>query len=145
MVSFNKKLRIYPDKYPDNVEVKEKIWFLAKGYSGITLRLWPIANKIFIRKYTSFGRLRYKKRIWDIIDHENIHWKQQIELPYIFYIVYAIEWIFKSIKYFNIKDGYRNISFEREAFYHEKNSEKYLKTRKPYAWLKYIFKDPFKK
>ncbi len=42
------------------------------------------------------------------INHEKIHWQQQKELKYIgFYLLYIIEWMFK---------GYRNISFEVEAY-----------------------------
>lgn len=61
------------------------------------------------------------------INHEKIHGKQQLELLIIFfYLIYIIEWIFK---------GYRNISFEREAYINERNLD-YLKSRKHFAWLK---------
>jgi len=53
-----------------------------------------------------------------LLNHEAIHWRQQKKLWYIgFYIAYLFEWIFK---------GYRNISFEIEAYENEKNLE-YLK------------------
>jgi hypothetical protein len=58
------------------------------------------------------------------INHEMIHFKQQLELLIIpFYILYGIFWIIK---------GYRKNPFEIEAF-------KYANTphlRKPYGWLK---------
>ena len=63
-----------------------------------------------------------------ILNHEKIHTKQQIELLFIeFFIVYFFEWIFK---------GYRNISFEKEAYEHEEDFD-YLRKRKHYAqWRK---------
>jgi hypothetical protein len=62
------------------------------------------------------------------INHENIHGKQQIELLIIpFYIIYLIEAIFK---------GYKNISFEKEAYRKEQDFD-YLKRRKIFAmWRK---------
>jgi hypothetical protein len=55
------------------------------------------------------------------INHEKIHLQQQKELLVIgFYIWYFIEWCFK---------GYRNISFEKEAYDNESNLD-YLSHRK---------------
>ena len=72
------------------------------------------------------------------INHEKIHWKQQLEmLIIIFYLLYLIEWF---IKIFFYKDAYRNISFEREAYSNSKNSN-YLINRKHFSWIKYIFKN----
>lgn len=85
-----------------------------KGYKAITI--WPF---IFVREECSFDEVD--------LNHENIHGKQQLELLIIFfYLIYLVEWIIK---------GYRNISFEREAYGNEDNLN-YLKTRKYYAWLK---------
>lgn len=85
-----------------------------KGYKAITI--WPF---IFVREECSFDEVD--------LNHENIHGKQQLELLIIFfYLIYLVEWIIK---------GYRNISFEREAYGNEDNLN-YLKTRKHYAWLK---------
>ena len=84
-----------------------------KGFKAITL--WPF---IFVR--SSFNEID--------LNHENIHGRQQLELLIIpFYIIYLIEWIFK---------GYRNISFEKEAYSNQDNLD-YLKTRKLFAqWKK---------
>ena len=81
-------------------------------------------------KYYPFGKfvaithwpfIFYKKYSIRIINHEKIHLKQQIELFIVgFYIVYFVEWIFK---------GYKNISFEQEAYKNESNLG-YLKHRK---------------
>lgn len=64
----------------------------------------------------------------ELINHERIHLRQQIELLIIpFYIWYLIEFYTK---------GYYHIKFEREAYKNECNLT-YLKHRRPYAWLKY--------
>lgn len=70
------------------------------------------------------------------INHENIHWQQQLEMLIVFfYILYFVEWV---IKMCFMKDAYMNLSFEREAYNNDINFD-YLATRKPYAWIKYIF------
>ena len=85
-----------------------------------------------------FGILfvRGDARIDDItLNHEKIHTAQIKELWYIFfYLWYIIEWL---IRLFMKGNAYRNISFEREA-YNNENDLDYLKTRKRFAFLKYI-------
>ena len=97
-------------------------------------------NLIPFRNFTAmnlFGIIFIREDNWSkcseklkaiTLNHEKIHTKQQIELLFIgFFIVYFFEWIFK---------GYRNISFEKEAYRHEMNLD-YLKERKHYAqWRK---------
>ena len=76
-----------------------------------------------------FVRKEYKHLVTrEVINHEKIHSAQMRELLYIpFYLIYIIEWLFK---------GYRNISFEKEAFENDQNLD-YLKQRKHYAqWKK---------
>lgn len=71
-----------------------------------------------------------------IINHESIHTEQIKELGYIFfYIWYIIEWLLRL----PFGNAYYNVSFERKAYDNE-NNEFYLKTRKHYTFLKYIFK-----
>lgn len=77
--------------------VKNK-WFPFGRYRAITI--WPFCF--------------YKGAI-DLVtqNHERIHARQQLELLIIpFYIIYFFEWIFK---------GYRNVSFEKEAYDNEYN------------------------
>jgi len=83
-----------------------------------------------------FIRKEYKDDITEqVINHESIHFQQQKEMLIIpFYIWYIIEFI---IKFFIYQNGYKNISFEREAYGNADNLE-YLKTRKWYSFLKYI-------
>ena len=47
-----------------------------------------------------------------LLNHEKIHWKQQKELGFKFYWRYLKEWR---------KKGYRNISFEKEAYDNDQN------------------------
>ena len=72
--------------------------------------------------------------------HESIHDRQAKELVYIFfYLWYGIEFLIRWIGtgFSDWNKSYRGISFEREAYNNEDNPD-YLKTRKHYAWLKYI-------
>jgi hypothetical protein len=83
-----------------------------KGYRAVTH--WPF---VFYRKMDDSTRI-----------HETIHGRQQVELLIIgFYLVYLVEWIFK---------GYKNISFEKEAYKYERDSE-YLSKRKAFAQWRY--------
>lgn len=67
----------------------------------------------------------FKKDLSKIdINHEEIHGKQQLELFVIFfYLIYLVEFIFK---------GYRNISFEKEAYGNEKKIN-YINNRKIFS------------
>jgi hypothetical protein len=71
-----------------------------------------------------------------VINHETIHWHQQLEMLIIFfYLWYLIEWI---VRWFtNFGDSYHNISFEREAYGNQYDMS-YLGKRKHYAWTKYL-------
>lgn len=94
--------------------VKTK-YYPLKGYNAITH--WPF---VFYKKDSAKTRR-----------HEYIHAMQQKELFVIlFYLIYFVEWIFK---------GYRNISFEKEAFENEQDIHYHL-YRKPYTWLRYLKK-----
>lgn len=65
----------------------------------------------------------------ELINHEKIHLKQQLEMLIIpFYIWYLIEYY---------KKGYMNVSFEKEAYANDKNLN-YLKKRSIFAFRKYL-------
>lgn len=101
-------------------------YIVPKGFTGITL--FPF---IFLKKKRFKGNMQ-------LINHEKIHLKQQLELLIIFfYIFYGLEWIIKLLKYKNRYLAYRNLSFEREAYQNENNLH-YLNTRKLWAFLKYL-------
>jgi len=87
---------------------------------------------------------RDKKEMEDVytVNHESIHWQQQLEMLIIFfYIWYVIEWFIRL--FINAEKAYYCISLEQEAYANAKNLE-YLKTRKRYAWVKHLWKNMWK-
>ena len=101
-------------------------FFLGKNIIGITLCPFGI--------YVKIEYLTRQKTI----NHESIHWQQQLEMLIIFfYLWYLIEWLIRIP--INGKKAYISLSFEREAYGNAGNQD-YLKTRKQYAWLKYMKK-----
>ena len=77
-----------------------------------------------------------------LLNHEKIHLKQQLEtliLP--FYLWYFIEFFVRILQYRSFEKAYRNISFEREAYYFESQSE-YLENRKKFAWTAFLGQAP---
>lgn len=65
------------------------------------------------------------------INHEKIHTVQMRELGYIFfYILYFLEWLYRLCV--DTKRAYRAISFEQEAYAHQRNYN-YLQERKHFA------------
>lgn len=107
--------------------INSKLRILNSSIVGITL--WPY---IFLNfKKIPENRLNFT------INHETIHIKQQEELFVVFfYVWYVTEWIIKLLFYGN--KAYYHISFEREAYKFEKDLE-YLKRRKKFSFVKYIF------
>ena len=94
--------------------------FVPKGYAGITI--WPF---IFIN--TAY------KHNDEVLNHEKIHYKQQIELLILpFFIIYGLHYVINMIKYNNHDKAYRNIIFEKEAYKYQ-NDFSYLKRRKMFA------------
>ncbi len=107
----------------------QKCRLLGRLVIGITL--YPY---IFLKK--SYVDLMTPEKLKENINHESIHIKQEEQLLVIFfYLWYEIEYCIKYIKYNH--NTYRNLSFEREAYENEGNLD-YLKTRKFWAFLKYI-------
>ncbi len=92
-----------------------------------------------------FGLLIIRKDCKDRITsygmrHEAIHQKQCREMLYIFfYLWYVIEWLIRIVQYRKSKEAYYNTSFEREAYDNQYMSN-YLKERKRYSWLAYLYK-----
>jgi hypothetical protein len=109
---------------------KNKLLKLLTPKSIIGITLAPFG--VYLRD-DIFDRMPSKT-----INHESIHWEQQLEMLIIpFYIWYIIEWILKLLVYGNA--AYENLSFEREAYENDMDPE-YLKNRKMYAWIKRVFK-----
>lgn len=71
------------------------------------------------------------------LQHERIHLRQQAELLLLFFLIlYLIEFIVRLVQYRNVRSAYYAISFEKEAYAQETNSN-YLKTRKAFSFIKY--------
>lgn len=105
-----------------------------------------IASKYLIPKgYTAmavfpFVLLRDKKLKENsvLLNHEKIHLRQQAELLILpFYIWYAIEYLLLLIIYRDKKKAYLNISFEREAYTNESDSN-YLKNRPVWHFITFL-------
>ncbi|MCZ4224033.1 hypothetical protein [Pedobacter rhodius] len=74
----------------------------------------------------------------EIINHEKIHLRQQLELLILpFYILYLLNYLFNLVKYKKHDLAYRKIIFEQEAYDNENNLN-YLEKRNWFAWLKII-------
>lgn len=103
-------------------------YFPPKGFAAINLFGIIIGRK-------EYGNLSKKE-----LNHEKIHSRQVLELLWIFfYLFYFLEWFVRLIQYRNTIAAYYNISFEREAYCNDKNLD-YLKNRKWYAFLNYMYK-----
>ena len=102
-----------------------KFW-VPKGFSGITI--FPF---VFVRD-------EYWAKKQNFILHEKIHLKQQVELLILlFYIWYSLELLIRIYQFKNVRKAYRNISFEREAYANESNTN-YLKQRRLFSFLRYL-------
>ena len=99
-----------------------------KGFRAIALVWW-----IFVRsEVKNFNDTDFR--------HESIHIRQQKEMLVLFFFLwYAVEWLVRFIIYRNTKTAYKNISFEREAYAHQFDTE-YLETRKHYSFIRYMNK-----
>ncbi len=90
------------------------------GYKAMAF--WPL---IFVRRKYKYGVNKFNEYNRN---HEEIHLAQQLECLLIgFYIIWLGELIFK---------GYRNISFEKEAYDNMYNLN-YLEKREKYANFKH--------
>jgi hypothetical protein len=78
------------------------------------------------------------KRNKELINHEKIHIRQQLEMLIIpFYIWYLTEFFIRFVKTRSRDLAYISISFEREAYTNEGNVD-YTKNRKFWAFLRYL-------
>jgi hypothetical protein len=101
-------------------------YMVPKGYLGLTL--YPF----IILKY------RELKGNAVLVNHERIHLKQQKELLVIgFYIWYVLEFLIRLWQCNSWEIAYRNITFEREAYYNETDSN-YIRHRGFWSFLKYL-------
>ncbi len=91
----------------------------------------------------SFFIFAFFAKAWDEVsprleNHEAIHYWQQLEMLFVLqWLWYGIEYLVKRVKYKSHDAAYKNLSFEREA-YDNDDSLEYLKSRKRFAWIKYL-------
>ncbi|MBT8298202.1 MAG: hypothetical protein KJO52_07690 [Maribacter sp.] len=101
--------------------------FFYKNYVGLSL--WPF---IFLKSDSL-------KEDIILINHERIHLEQQKELLIVaFYVFYILEWMLRSLYYFDTYKAYQNLSFEREAYQNEKDLD-YIKNRTAFGFIKYLW------
>lgn len=99
--------------------------FPFKGFSAINL-----FGVLFVRNNTKVTK--------KLINHESIHTAQMKEMLWIFfYLWYGVEYLLIRLFHKKQNCAYHDVSFEEEAHNNDKNLN-YLKTRKHYAWCKYI-------
>lgn len=85
-----------------------------------------------------FILLRHKSPSRYLLNHERIHLKQQLELGLIiFYLWYLAEYLIRLAQYRKHYLAYLHISFEQEAYTHERDLG-YLGRRRFFAWWKYL-------
>ncbi len=100
-------------------------YLIPKGYTGLTI--FPF---VFLKDRSFKGDAI-------LVNHEKIHLRQQLELLILpFYILYSLEFFVRLIQYKNWYLAYKNLSFEREAYYNEANTN-YLKKRRFWQFLRY--------
>jgi len=76
-----------------------------------------------------------------IINHERIHFRQQLELLIIpFYFLYLLNYLINLIRYKNHYLAYFNILFEKEAYCFDDDLS-YLTHRKAFAWIRFVKKN----
>lgn len=90
-----------------------------------------------------FPFILVKKKIYKtdalLLRHEKIHIRQQAEMMVIFfYLFYLLNYLFNLLYYRNHRRAYMNIVFEKEAYMMEREVN-YLRKRRPFAWIKFIF------
>lgn len=101
-------------------------WLFAKNFRG--LAIFPF---IFLRD-------RQLKLNAEIINHERIHLRQQIELLWVgFFLWYGVEFLIRWWQYKNSNLAYLNLSFEREAYQNDHQLD-YLKNRKFWNFINYL-------
>jgi hypothetical protein len=105
-------------------------------YWMVTWKALP-ANAMALFPFMVFKDLQHKDNIL-LINHEKIHFRQQLELLIIpFYILYLINYLVNLIRFRDHSKAYFNICFEKEAYANDKNIS-YLRHRRLYSWIKFL-------
>jgi hypothetical protein len=103
-----------------------------------------ITEKRIFKYYTGFSFFifiwisRLEQNSVRLIRHETIHFRQQVELLFVFHwLLYGLFYTISRLKGQRHYIGYRYNPFELEAYGNDSNPE-YLKQRKLFAWLRYL-------
>ena len=105
-------------------------------YWAITCKRLP-ATAMALFPFMLFKRAALKKEPL-LINHEKIHFYQQLELLVLpFYVLYLINYLINLIRFKDHSRAYFNICFEREAYTNDRDIN-YLKKRRPYSWLRFL-------
>lgn len=82
--------------------------------------------------------VKYEKPSEVLINHERIHFRQQLEMLILpFYIWYILEYLIYRLKGKSSNQAYMRISFEREAYANDDDLT-YLKNRKIWGFWRYL-------
>ncbi len=85
-----------------------------------------------------FLLVKYKKPSKILINHERIHFRQQLEMLILpFYVCYILEYLIFRLKGKSPNQAYMSISFEREAYAND-NDLGYLKRRRFWGFWQYL-------
>lgn len=102
------------------------ITWLPGSYKGASFFIF-----IFLRDKSKLNDYR-------LINHETIHFYQQLEMLFVFnWILYCFFYLKEILKGKAHDAAYRSNPFEREAYTNDQDLT-YIFKRKPYAWIKYI-------
>lgn len=97
-----------------------------------------VVNKIMPPKgflaINLFGVIFARKELSAVtINHESIHTAQGKELLWVgFYLLYLLEWLARLAVTFDARRAYRELSFEKEAYAHERELG-YISQRKHFS------------
>jgi len=107
------------------------------------MRYWPVtwerlpAAAMALFPFMIFKDPRQKNNSL-LINHEKIHFQQQLELLIIpFYILYLLNYLINLIRFRDRSKAYFNICFEKEAYANDRNIN-YLQGRSLYSWIKFL-------
>lgn len=82
--------------------------------------------------------VKYKKPSKVLINHERIHFRQQLEMLILpFYICYILEYLIHRLKGKTSHQAYMSISFEREAYANDDDLG-YLSRRRVWGFSEYF-------
>lgn len=106
---------------PFTINIRTKIFKIYTGFSFFIF-IW-ISDHAHDRK--------------QVINHERIHFYQQLELLFVIHWILYLGFYFKNrMKGLTHMEAYYSNPFEKEA-YAEEAKEEYLLKRRPYSWIKY--------